>query len=349
VKQRVDLERRSCAGLALLFFVAGASSALHCAPSRGVGEPAESPGASPPPVAEPAAPEAAEATTAAAPESAPAPSTTPAADDARGGRLYDNWRSERDLSKAFTPDSSKTPAADGKGGPNDNGTLNDGSGKPLLNTGHDYRLKNLFGWDLRGVEGVYGPKYQNKSYVLARNLLSDQRSAEEIRRWLADGDEHTPAYGQVLNEQDLTDLTAFIVKTRDAALARPDHVYTLEASAPKNYALIAGADPVRGRERFSDTCANCHGKDGREIPIDGTESVGTIARSSAYEIWFKIQHGHPGSTMKRQVSEATGAENGRAVLDILAALCDRGRFPALAGKGSQDVPNGDARCGRYLE
>jgi hypothetical protein len=346
VNLRVVLERPSRAGLALLFIIGGSSSALHCAPSNTVLEPA----ASPAPVAEPAPAEADGVAAPAGAETAtPAASVAPTADDARGGRLYDNWRSERNLNGAFTPDSSKTKAADGKGGPNDNGTLNGGSGEPLLNTGHDYRLKNLFGWDLRGAEGVYGPKYQNKPYVLSRNLLSDQRSAEEIRRWLAEGDEHTPAYGQILEEQDLTDLTAFIVKTRDAAVARPDHVYTLAASTPKNYSLIAGADLARGRERFSETCANCHGKDGREFPIDETESVGTIARSSAYEIWFKIQHGHPGSTMKRQVSEATGADNGRAVLDILAALCDRGTFPALAGKASQDVPDGDARCGSYLK
>jgi hypothetical protein len=344
VNLRVALERPSRAGLALLVFIVGTSSALHCAPSSSVQEPA----AAPAPVVKPAAgpdgadvPPGTEATAAAPP--------APVGDDARGGRLYDNWRSERDLSKAFTPDSSKTTPADGKGGPNDNGTLNDGSGKPLLNTGHDYRLKNLFGWDLRGAEGVYGSKYQNKPYVLSRNLLSDQRSAEEIRRWLATGDEQTPAYGQILDEQDLTDLTAFIIKTRDAAVARPDHIYSLETSVPKNYSLIPGADLARGRERFSETCATCHGKDGRAFPIDETESVGTIARSSAYEIWFKIQHGHPGSTMKRQVSEGTGTENGRAVLDILAALCDKSTFPALAGNESKDVPNGDARCGRYLK
>jgi hypothetical protein len=291
------------------------------------------------------------AATPAGPATSGAPAAPAAAvpDDARGGRLFDNWRVERGLGDSFTPDASKTPEADGKGGPNGNGTLNDGNGKPLLNTGHDYRLKNLFGWDLRGAAGVYGPAYQNKAYVLGRNLLVDGRSPEEIRRWLAEGDEHTPAYGQVLDQTDLADLTAFVVKTRDGALARPDQVYRLEAKAPKNYALLAGADLAGGRERFAQTCSECHGKDGRELAIDETESVGTIARSSAYEIWFKIQHGHPGSTMKRQVSEASGAENGRAVLDILAALCDRSAFPALPGNAAGDVPHGDARCGAYLK
>lgn len=293
---------------------------------------------------EPAATPAPEATTPAAPVAAAA-----APDDARGGRLYDNWRAEKAMADDFAPDAAKTPELDGKGGPNGNGTLNDGAGRPLPNTGHDYRLKNLFGWDLRGAEGVYGPAHQNKSYVLPRNLLTDTRSSAEIQAWLSAGDDQTPAFGQVLDETDLADLTAFLVKTRDGALARPDHVYQLDAKAPKNYALLAGGDAAKGRERFGKTCAECHGADGRKLPIDEVESVGSIARSSAYEIWFKIQHGHPGSPMKRQVSEPTGAQNGRAVLDILAALCDRQSFPALAGKESADVAGGDGRCGAYLK
>ena len=338
-------ERQLSACLTCSLIITGTLSALHCAPSN-----TSIPSATPVTVTAPA-PSGGEAPALVPTVPAPAPAAaSPAApDDARGGRLFDNWRAERGASQSFTPDSSKTPGPDGNGGPNGNGTLNDGHGRPLLNTGHDYRLKNLFGWDLRGSEGVYGPAYQNKAYVLGRNLLVDGRSPEDVRRWLAEGDEHTPAYGQVLDEQDLADLTAFVVKTRDAALARPDHVYRLESQAPKNYTLLAGADPAGGKQRFAQTCSECHGDDGREFAIDGTESVGTLARSSAYEIWFKIQHGHPGSPMKRQVSEPSGAENGRAVLDILAALCDRSAFPALAGNTSADVSDGDPRCGTYLK
>ena len=83
------------------------------------------------------------------------------------------------------------------------------------------------------------------------------------------------------------------------------------------------------------------------MPIDETESVGTMARTSAYEIWFKIQNGQPGTKMERQVSEASGAENSRAILAIVAALCDRTAFPPLSGQ-SKDVSEGDLRCGPYL-
>src|SRR5688572_28748031 len=148
---------------------------LACAPSAP---------AAPAPVA-PVAPSA----------SGAAPSPTPVApgapqppDFARGGRLYDSWRTERKLSSSLAFDSAATPELDGRGGPNGNGTLNDGRGRPMPNTGHDYRLRSFFGWDLRGKQGVSGPRYLNESHVLDRNLLEDQRSPEEIRRWLEQGD-----------------------------------------------------------------------------------------------------------------------------------------------------------------
>jgi cytochrome c5 len=294
-----------------------------------------SPAATPAPAAPPA-PAAAAAT--------PIEATAP--DDARGARLYDNWRSEKGLEKSFVPDSPKTVELDGQGGPNGNGTLADGAGKPLANTGHDYRLKNLFGWDLRGAEGIYGAEYQKKATVLPLNLLTDTRSPAELRELFARGGEGTPAYGSVLDARDLDDLVAFLVKTRARELVHPEGVLKLEKAAPKGFVLLAGGDAARGKSLYASSCSKCHGDDGRKLPIDETESAGSIARSSGYEIWFKIAHGQPGTNMGRQVPATSGAAQTQAVLDVLAALCDRRTFPPLAG--GKDVPDGDARCGAYL-
>ncbi len=278
------------------------------------------------PVVAPAPPPPPLETTASPP---PAP---PPLDDARGARLYDNWRSEKKLEKTS--------------GANPDGTLNDGAGKPLPNTGHDYRLKNLFGWDLRGKNGIYGPDYQNKSFVLAHDLLADTRPVEEIRLWLERGAAEVPAFGQVLDARDLDELVAFVDRTRKGELARPDAIFRLEKSAPKGFVLNPGGDAQRGAKLFAETCASCHGADGTKFPIDETETVGTLSRNAGYEVWFKIAHGHPGSSMLRQVNGATGAEQAAKILDLLAALCDKKAFPALPA--SKDVPAGDPRCGAYL-
>jgi hypothetical protein len=286
------------------------------------------------------------ASTPSAVEAAPGAPPAVVADDARGGRLYDNWRSEKRLDKGFTVDSSKTPALDGAGGPNGNGTLNDAQGKPLANTGHDYRLKNFFGWDLRGAQGVYGADYQKKAFVLAGNLLTDARSPRALREWFEKGGEGLPAFGDVLDARDLDDLVAFVVKTRAKELVTPDAVFTLDKAAPKGFVLNGGGDAERGKQAFAERCSKCHGDDGRKLTIDDVESAGTLSRSAGYEIWFKIAHGQPGTEMGRQLSETGGAAQAQTVLDLFAALCDRKAFPALAT--GKDVPDGDVRCGKYL-
>jgi hypothetical protein len=83
------------------------------------------------------------------------------------------------------------------------------------------------------------------------------------------------------------------------------------------------------------------------MTIDQTQSLGTLSRSSAYEVWFKMLNGQPGTDMRRQILDSKGDEQEQAILDVLAALCDRTLFPAMAG--GKDVRDGDPRCAAYLK
>lgn len=305
--------------------------------------------AGPTPSAE--APTATEPTPPATPHEAPLEAAAPpppayTADDGHGGRLFDRFFD----SATFTPDSKKTPGvADGKGGPFGDGTLPLADGKPLLNdAGHDYRLKNFFGWDLRGAEGIYGARYQNKSTALAINLLDTTRSLEELTLTLKNGEGTLPAYGAVLASQDLDAVVHFVRGIREGHLPGPDRIWTLSEGTPGNYRLNAGADPARGKQLFADQCSGCHGDSGTRILFDDDEySLGTHARQKAYEDWFKILAGQPGTSMKRFV-DGTGEQMGQQILDLLAALCDRAAFPKGSAKGA-DVAPGDPRCGEYLK
>lgn len=264
-----------------------------------------------------------------------APLTT-APNDARGGRLYDKWSKE-----------TSTDLEPGKaGGARGDGTLLNATGEVVDPAGHSYRLKNLFGWDMRGSEGIYGPAYQNKSYVLSTNLLAQTQSEEELLAWLRAGDEELPALAEVLDDAALRDLAAFIAKTQRGELPGPDQFFTLSAEAPKNYVLVAGGDAAAGKPAYADSCASCHGEDGTSIPIDETLSLGAFMRTKAYEGWFKVINGHPGSPMGREIEFESGEEAAKITLGIIAALCDRGAYPPLAGQS--DVVDGDLRCGAYL-
>ena len=120
------------------------------------------------------------------------------------------------------------------------------------------------------------------------------------------------------------------------------------AFSPGSYVLKAGGNPVRGKEIYAVRCSACHGADGtRELFDDGEFSLGSHARQKAYEDWFKIANGQPGTAMESQVS-GSGKERTQQILDLLAALCDRTAFPVGKAKG-KDVPNNDPRCGAYLK
>lgn len=269
------------------------------------------------------------------------PSASRASDDALGGRLFDRFYD----GKRFSP---ARGDSDGVGGPFGNGRLPNAAGEPLANTGHDYRLKNLFGWDLRGARGIYGPDYHKKSYVSERDLLDESLTSEEVVALLRDGTAELPAYGKVLDEDEFGALAAFVTGVREGRLPRADQFFTLSRDTPGNYRLVEGGDPERGKQLFADRCAGCHGEDGTKMLLDDDAySLGSHARQKAYEDWFKILNGQPNTSMKRMVRGENAAELRQEVLDLLAALCDRTAFP-VGGATAPDVPDGDPRCGAYL-
>jgi mono/diheme cytochrome c family protein len=263
------------------------------------------------------------------------------ADVLRGGRLYDNFYSENPAA-GFEPEV--------EGGPLGDGTLPDSRGEVVTNDlGHGYRLKNFFGWDLRGADGIYGPAYQNKAYVAPYNLLGGGAGREDVARLIVDGAPGVPAYGQVLPEADLADIVAFVMAVRAHELPRPDDIWQLDGEAPSGYVLAAGASIDDGRSAIDASCGGCHGADGTDILFDDGEfSLGTLARASGYEVWFKIVAGNPGSPMGSQLPpDEPGTVQAKMVLDVLAALCDPTAFPS--GRATEpDVPAGDPRCGGYL-
>lgn len=272
-----------------------------------------------------------------------------AIDDARGGRLFDHW--VRELGRAdFVPDQRATPgAADGQGGPAGDGTLRLADGRTLMNDGgHDYRLKNLLGWDLRGRAGLYGPAFMAKSFAVEADVLEWQGSVREIADRLERGDGDVPAFGDVLGRAELESIAAFVVRMRDGELPRASDVYTLTSPDAGHYALREGGDAARGAALYTERCAGCHGDDGTALLFDeGAYSLGSHARQKAYEDWLKILNGQPGTAMGRQVRGASAAEMRQELLDLLAALCDRQAFPR-GGASGEDVADGDPRCGAYL-
>jgi len=135
-----------------------------------------------------------------------------------GGRLFDMWYD--DIDTDFVPDDPDTPAIDGRGGPNGNGTLNNAEGIAIPNNGHSYRFKNLLGWDMRGNAGIYGAEYQAKEFILPTGPLSPQHADDSRDDWIervTNGFGGLPAYGSVMTPPQIETLVDYMLAVRDGA------------------------------------------------------------------------------------------------------------------------------------
>ena len=269
---------------------------------------------------------------------------------AAGGRLFDMWYDE--TGNGFVPDNPETTEYEGRGGPNGDGTLNDGDGEAIVNTGHAYRLKNLFGWDMRGAAGIYGHDHQAKPWVLATGPLSPQHAGESRDVWrarLTNGRDGLPRYGDVMTGAQIEALVDFMLAVRDRTLPHPDDLYALSTEAPKGFILAPGGNAERGRRYYDAQCADCHGDDGTKIIFDnGEQSLGQHARYYGYAVAMIVLSGEPGSDMGPQLPTGLAStEQTAMLLDMLAALCVRERYPRGGGT-DPEVPDGDLRCGDYL-
>ncbi len=267
-----------------------------------------------------------------------------------GGRLFDMWYD--DIDTTFVPDDPDTDAVDGSGGPNGNGTLNDSNGGVIANTGHDYRFKNLLGWDMRGAKGIYGTDYQNKPYILPDGPLSPAYLDDSRSQWIdrvSNGFGKLPAYGSVLSTTQIAALVDYMLAVRDRQLPHPDDLYALASDSPKGFVLASGGDAEQGHKFYQKQCADCHGEDAAAILFDGGEqTLGMHARYYGYAIAMITLAGEPGSEMGPQLEPGlTAAEQNQVLLNLLAALCDRGRYPR-GDATDPEVPDGDLRCGNYL-
>jgi hypothetical protein len=153
----------------------------------------------------------------------------------------------------------------------------------------------------------------------------------------------------MLSRPQIEAVVDFLLSVRDGGAPQPGDLFALSQGTPGSYRLLAGGDAERGVAYFTQTCAHCHGSDGTSMLLEeGSYSLGGLMRARAYETWVKIVSGQPGSDMHAQVPTTMArADQVQLLLDLHAALCDRTRYPRGLAP-TEDVVDGDPRCGEYL-
>ncbi|MDX1812827.1 MAG: hypothetical protein R3240_12800, partial [Gammaproteobacteria bacterium] len=207
----------------------------------------------------------------------------------RGGRLYDNWWDENGLDAPIARNS-LWPAA--------------GSS---LTPPETWRCVNCHGWDYTGTEGFVGllsPVQDVKSFITNGTVLT----------------ENDHAFSEKLKQQDIADLTAFVMNPVDGI--RSD----IET-------LINEANDLSGQQIYENetpgNCVFCHGVDGTSIP---TVDLKTLAGNFGPRFVHVARFGSPGSIMLPGLSRYTGL-SAQSAADVQAYAKNLGNTVATPATG----------------
>jgi len=215
-------------------------------------------------------------------------------DIGRGGRLYDQWwtASSKDPKPVAPVDGSRHPLW-----PAANTTVGPAT----------FRCANCHGWDYAGSAGALGntDTKANPLYSAIKGVISTSASNPshvspvEIFDFLHSGQVTTSgdhAFAPNLSENDLYDLTRFIVTVQAQSLAKQLPASFVDTAT----GLAKGVNQTFGQVSYNALnnlagCTECHDANGRRVPLDGTTNVfiREFTRNRGLEALHKIRFGLP--------------------------------------------------------
>ncbi len=149
-----------------------------------------------------------------------------------------------------------------------------------------WRCKECHGWDYKGMDGAYGDGSHKTGFTGI--LKSDTLSADDLTAWLTGKKNKDHDFSQALDAAQVKAMVTFIQKEMK------------DVSTFINADKSVKGDPVKGKAKFTATCAACHGNDGKKINFgdDKTpEYMGTLAADNPWEFFHKVLSGQPGEPM----------------------------------------------------
>jgi thiosulfate dehydrogenase len=196
-----------------------------------------------------------------------------------GGQLYDKWWAVLGLDE---PGEDQPLWA--------TQSTNERSGKDT------WRCKECHGWDYMGVDGAYGSGSHMTGF--AGVLGTSSMSAEELLAWL-NGTTNPDHDFSIMDEVGLNAMVSFLREEM------------ADITGFINDDKSVNGDPAIGKEMFDDTCAACHGVDGKKINFgddDDPEFLGTVAAGNPWEFFHKVSFGQPDAPMPSGIGLGWSAE-----------------------------------------
>ena len=210
-----------------------------------------------------------------------------AADGMIGGRLYDSWLEQFELSE-------KTPV-------------------DTVFTNHEdfFRCNKCHGWDLIGSNGAYIGRAPNatRPAISDKNLYTyaQLHNIKEIFNAVKHAGGRTtksamisynssmPEYSLIMSDARIWQIVKFLKKESFNAFKLYDMaIYGYYPTGTVSLSNIGkDGDAVAGKATYTSDCAGCHGPSGRLIAIEGLYSVGWMTRNKPYAVQNNSKFGHP--------------------------------------------------------
>ena len=190
---------------------------------------------------------------------------------AAGGRIYDNWWEALDRPAPEATNPAYPAAANSE---------QTGEGT--------WRCKECHGWDYQGAAGIYrsGSHFTGIKGVLGMRGWAPESILPILR------DKNHPYTEEMISNEEMLRVATFLSEGLTDMRAFIDY---------DSRKMIPGVGDVdRGRAIFQNTCAACHGFDGRALDWgegDSHNYVGTEAAELPDEVFNKISNTHPGAAM----------------------------------------------------
>lgn len=202
-----------------------------------------------------------------------------------------------------------------------------------------WRCVSCHGWDYQGRDGAY--RYGSNYTGFPGVFSAREKQPDEIMAALKGANNPDHDFSAYLDDAAITDLTNFITQALidDNEFIDPQ---TLQ---------IKGGDQAHGEELYTQSCAKCHGTDGKTIAFrfEGRDaSLGTLATLDPWRFLHKTRYGKPGTEMTVGAELGWTPQDGRDVVlyarSLPTGLEAQAQEPSMEGQMPDTVqqPGGPA-------
>lgn len=215
---------------------------------------------------------------------------TPAPDDViAGALLYDRW---------YAAQGTSVPAEDMPLWARQSTNSRSGA--------ETWRCVECHGWDYKGAQGAYASGSHYTGFPGVRDLAAAQ-SIDELVGHLKGSKDPAHNFSAYMDDAALTRLAQFL---KFGLINDDDYIDNISLKA-------VGGDAARGKTLYAQTCAECHGADGKKI-VFRTEGVneylGTVANRDPWRFLHRTRFGVAGVEMPVGAKLGWKVEEGRDVL-----------------------------------